>query len=263
MSLRGRTVLIPRGGDRGAAWAREVEGRGGSAVVAPLVEIVPPHDDAALRRALAELAGGSYAWVAFTSAHAVTALTSRGAQLGGARVAVVGDATAAAVREARWPVDLVPAEHSAAGMVDAWPAHRGGDGDRERVLLPLSALAGDTLERGLAARGFAPERVEAYDVAALEPDQAARDAVSSGAVDAVVVTSGSVARRVVQVFAPVPAALRIVCIGEPSARAASAAGLRVDAVATTSTGPGTIAALEDFFARSTTDDTTEIRENAT
>lgn len=252
MSLGGRSVLIPRGGSRGAAWAHEVDKRGGRAVLAPLVEIVPPADDAPLRAALARLAEGEYAWLALTSVNAVHALTAHGAHLGGARVSVVGEATAAAVREAGWQVDLLPELRTGAGLVEAWAAMIGQGGESSgsgaRVLLPLSALAADTLETGLIRLGYEADRVTAYDLAALDPPADLVAAVDAGAIDAIILTSGSVARRVREVFPELPESVIVVCIGEPSAQVARAVGLTVHAVATTSTGAGTIEALERWLS---------------
>lgn len=260
MSLAGRTVLVPRGGERGAAWAREIEARGGRALLAPLVEIVAPQDDRPLRDAVARLANGEYAWLALTSVNAVHALTALRAELGGARVAAVGEVTADAAREAGWTVDLVPQRRTAAGLVAAWNDLIVGraDGEGERVLLPLSVLAADTLETGLAALGLRPDRVEAYDVVAVDPARAVVADVAAGRIDAMILTSGSVARRVAEEFAPVPAGVTIACIGEPSARAAREAGLTVHTVAATSTGPGTVEALERWLSAPRT---TENREN--
>lgn len=275
-TLAGRTVLVPRGGSRGAAWAGEVEARGGRAVLAPLVEIVGPVDVAPLRSAVAELAEGAYAWLALTSVNAVHALTALGARLGGARVAVVGEETARAARAAGWEVDLVPEVRTAGGMVDAWrdgvgaPDRPGAGADRAaRVLLPLSLQAGDVLAVGLAALGWVPVRVDAYDVAPVPADRAVVHAVATGGVDAVIVTSGSVARRVAEVFGPLPDGVAIACIGEPSAAAAREAGLRVAVVATTSSGAGTVDALARYYASSTvspnvqTSQTTHDREDPT
>lgn len=253
--LAGRTVLVPRGGPRGSAWAREVEDRGGRAVVAPLVEIVGPSDDGALRTAVAELADGGFAWLALTSVNAVHALTALGARPGGARVAVVGEETARAARAAGWEVSLVPELRTATGMVQAWrdgvgaPAAPGSPRSTgARVLLPLSVQAGDVLPDGLTALGWEPVRVDAYDVAPVPPERAVIDAVAAGRIDAVVVTSGSVARRVAEVFDPLPDGVAIACIGEPSAAAAREAGLRVAVVATTSSGTGTVDALARYYA---------------
>lgn len=251
--LAGRTVLVPRGGSRGAAWAHEVEARGGRAVLAPLVEIVGPADDGPLRSAVAELADGAYAWLALTSVNAVHALTALDARLGGARVAVVGEETARAARAAGWEVSLVPQVRTAAGMVQAWrdgvgaPAAPPGT-TGARVLLPLSVQAGDVLASGLTALGWEPVRVDAYDVAPVSPERAVLDAVAAGEVDAVIVTSGSVARRAAEVFGPLLDGVAIACIGEPSAGAAREAGLRVAVVATTSSGAGTVDALARHFA---------------
>jgi uroporphyrinogen-III synthase len=107
-----------------------------------------------------------------------------------------------------------------------------------RVLLPQGDLARATLRDGLAARGWEPDVVVAYRTVpvALPADVVRRAAgaeTSTGSgVDAVVLTSGSVAR---QVAAQLGTALPAVCIGRPSAEVAAEVGLEVAAVATAPT----------------------------
>ncbi|WP_159792640.1 uroporphyrinogen-III synthase [Puerhibacterium puerhi] len=135
-----------------------------------------------------------------------------------------------------------------------------------RVLLPQGDLARAILRDGLAARGWEPDVVVAYrtvpvalpadvvrratapgpDAATPDgatPDGAADDGAAPAAgVDAVVLTSGSVAR---QVAAQLGTALPTVCIGRPSAEVAAEVGLDVAAVATAPTD----AALADAVVR--------------
>jgi uroporphyrinogen-III synthase len=108
------------------------------------------------------------------------------------------------------------------------------------VLLPQGDLARATLRDGLAARGWEPDVVVAYrTVPVALPADVVRRAAGAGAstgsgagVDAVVLTSGSVAR---QVAAQLGTALPAVCIGRPSAEVAAEVGLEVAAVATAPT----------------------------
>ena len=72
--------------------------------------------------------------------------------LGAVLVAAVGPATADALRLAGVEPDLVPAEHSARGLVEAFPD---GAGRRVRhaVLFPCADLAPATIPDGLGREG--------------------------------------------------------------------------------------------------------------
>ena len=119
------------------------------------------------------MALASFDWVVFTSQNAVDRLMAevRDARaLAGVAVAAVGPATADALRLAGVEPDLVPAEHSARGLVEEFAEGRG------RVLFPCANLALDTVPSGLEDKGWTVERVEAYrTVPAVAPDPALLD----------------------------------------------------------------------------------------
>ncbi len=157
-----------------------------------------------------------------TSATAVRVVAGRVPRLpAGVRVACVGEATARAAREAGWPVDLVPDDQSAAGLADALPSEVGA------VLFPRSEIAATTLVDRLRARGIAVSEVVAYRTVGTGDDPIVLDPPP----DAVLVTSGSVARQVAARMAPLDPRTHVACIGPSTADAARAAGLPVHVVA--------------------------------
>ncbi|PYY37966.1 MULTISPECIES: uroporphyrinogen-III synthase [unclassified Curtobacterium] len=161
-------------------------------------------------------------WLVVTSATTVRVLAERLPGLpAGVRVAAVGEVTARAARAVGWTVDLVPDDHSAAGLVRALPA------DARLVLHPRSDLAAPTLVDGLRARGIDVSEVVAYRTVGTG------DAPIPGdpAPDIVLVTSGSIAREVARRLTPLDPRTRIACIGPGTADEARAAGLPVDVVA--------------------------------
>ena len=234
-------VLVPRGGawgDRVAAAARQ---RGLDPVVVPLIATEPPTDAAALDRAVRRLVAAvpdrrpaspsagadrpdvaGYAWLVVTSATAVTVLAGRVPSLpSGLLVAAVGEPTARAARAAGWSVDLVPRDASAAALVAALPATDG------TVLFPRSEIAAPTLVDGLRARGIAVDDVEAYRTVGTGDEPVALDP----APDAVLVTSGSVAREIARRMTPLDPRTLVACIGPGTATDARTAGLPVHVVA--------------------------------
>ncbi len=165
-----------------------------------------------------------YAWVVVTSATAVTVLAERVAGLpSGVRVAAVGEPTARAARAAGWVVDLVPEQASAAALVAALPDTDG------TVLFPRSEIAAPTLVDGLRARGIDVDDVVAYRTVGTGDEPITLDSVP----DAVLVTSGSVAREIARRMTPLDPRTLVACIGPGTAADARAAGLPVHVVGPT------------------------------
>lgn len=143
-----------------------------------------------LEEALAHV--DSFQWIVFASRHAVAAVTGlMAAPPPGVRIAAVGQATAQVLRQRGWPVDLLPSESNAAGLVDAFAsegrlgaAPRAIQSDarpgtraetdsragtrtqttarRPRILYPASSRALPTIAAGLTQLGAEVIQVEAY-----------------------------------------------------------------------------------------------------
>lgn len=217
-------VLVPRAGEWGSRAASLLEQRGMLPVIVPLIDYERGEPMPA------GLARGDYDWLVVTSARTVQALGPVAAHT---RVVAVGEATADALRAAGYSVDAVPRDHSARGVADEWP----GTATETAVLLPQSDLADSGLASSLRARGLVVHPVVAYRtvaVAVTEPVEA---------FDAILVTSGSVARQVAAQLAPLPPGTRVACIGERTADEARACGLEVHVVAPERSLESLVAAL--------------------
>ena len=238
--LAGRTVLVTRPLDEAEELSRALRRRGARAMVAPAIEIVPVRS-AALTRALRDLAAGGFAWVTLTSPRTVEAFATRIAPADvRANVAAIGEGTSDAYR--RWTrrrPDLVPPRFTTAALARALARGEG------RVLCARADIAPEGLEDALAAKGWTPQRVDAYRtrfVRSLPPD--ARAALRAGEVDAVTFTSASTVQGFVNAVSAVRGDPRVVCIGPVTARAARERGMRVSAVADPHTVEGLVAAVE-------------------
>jgi uroporphyrinogen-III synthase len=143
-------------------------------------------------------------------------------------VAAVGPATADALRRAGVESDLVPAEHSARGLVEEFPDAPGAGGGARPVLFPSGDLAPATIPDGLGQKGWEVRRVEAYrTVARTAPEPALLERVA--AADAVTLSATSAVHAFLALRTPegrpVAAPAHVVCIGPTTAAAARAAGL--------------------------------------
>ncbi|MGZ4124795.1 MAG: uroporphyrinogen-III synthase [Actinomycetota bacterium] len=239
-TLAGRTVLVTRPREQSETLVRELERRGARAIVAPTIELVAVRS-AALTRALRDLAGGRYTWVTLTSRQTVEVLASRiGPGDVRARVAAIGDGTADAFRSwtGREP-DLVPSAFTTAALARAFPSGSG------RVLCARADIAPAGLEDALAAKGWSPERVDAYRTR-MPPrlPLEAREALTNGEVDAITFTSASTVRGFVGAVGRVKGSPKVVSIGPVTSKEARAHGLPVHAVARPHTIEGVVAALE-------------------
>ncbi len=230
--LAGWRVLVPRGGPWGDAVAASLRARGASPVIAPMINFAPTDDQPALEAALAKLASGGFDWVTVTSATTVDVLASYGVVIPeSTKVAAVGETTAAALVAAGYRADIVPSEdNSAKGLLEEWELATDGALPL-RVLALRSAIAKQVLSIGLERIGHDVEAVVAYRTVGVPVAQKVVDDVRAGKVDAILVTSGSVAEQVHSQLGPVPDRTLVAAIGPQTQKDAAAIGLRVDVIA--------------------------------
>lgn len=223
-TLIGRRVLLPR---HEGSIAQAIRAAGAEVDAVPVTETVP----------LPFALPGRTDWLVLTSPVGVRMLTEAEVDLADLadRIAVVGPATGAAVEAAGGRVDLVPPIKSDADALLVALPH-----EPASALLAGSALASPRLAEGLRARGWDVDVVHTYTTA---PVADAEGIQPWAAYDAVVVTAGSIARAVVDLLGMPDPHVAVVTLGEPSAAASDAVGLRVDAVAETQDGPGVVEAL--------------------
>ena len=247
--LAGRTVVVTRSGSRARGLADALERAGASVLELPLTRQVDASDGGdALRAAAAELA--DQRWVVLTSVNAVErfmAVLRDARALASVSVAAVGPATADALRRAGVEPDLVPAEHSARGLVEEFPAT---EGPRRLVLFPSAEGAPDTIAEGLGDKGWDVRRVDAYRTVPLTaPDPALLARVVTA--DALTLTATSSLQAFLALRTPggtpLPVPGHVVCIGPTTAEAARSAGLAGVHEAWGSSAEGIVAELVDHF----------------
>ncbi|HEX4126878.1 MAG TPA: uroporphyrinogen-III C-methyltransferase [Acidimicrobiales bacterium] len=226
--LAGRTVVVTRSGERGRGLVDALERAGATTVELPLTRQVEPADGgAALHAAAAAVLDNT--WVVLTSVNAADRFMGalRDARaLGSVLVAAVGPATADALRRCGVEPDLVPAEHSARGLVEEFP-DAASAGSR-RVVFPSADLAPETIPEGLGQKGWDVRRVEAYrTVPRAAPEPALLEKVAAADALTFAATSTVQAFLALRTAAgnPVQPPPHVVCIGPTTAAAARAAGL--------------------------------------
>jgi uroporphyrinogen-III synthase len=238
---------VPRARDQASQLSALLRDRGAEPLEVPTIEIRPVTSTAELDRAVQELAAGHHDWLGLTSVNGVAALRARAEAagrgpeaLGRARVAAVGPATEAALRD--WGVvpDLVPEPATTVALGQAFPTGPGS------VLLARADLANPELGVLLRAKGWETTEVVAYHTVPVGTiDPAARRRLDGGEVDWVAFTASSTVEGFLRGYGgPPPPGVRVAAIGPVTAGTARAAGIPVAATAAEHTIPGLVAAIE-------------------
>jgi uroporphyrinogen III methyltransferase/synthase len=248
-------VLLPRTKDQAGSTSERLAFYGARADVVPTISVEPPRTPQQMDRAIKGLVTGRYEWVGFTSVNAVRAVREKFEESGldarafsGLKIAAVGGVTAAALRDWGLVPDLVPSgEQSAAGLLADWPEYDDVLDPINRVFLPRADIATDTLVAGLVAMGWEVDDVTAYrTVRAAPPAAEVRDAIKSGAYDAVVFTSSSTVRNLVGIAGKPHTSTVVAVIGPATAKAAEEAGLTVDVMAPEASSDALVDALAAY-----------------
>lgn len=226
--LRGRRVLVPRGGRWGDDTAAALRSYGAVPVVAPMINFARAADQAALEAALAELERGGFDWLVAMTAASVDVLAGRSVRIPDTtRVAAVDESTVSALTTAGYRVELAPADSSIRGVLKEWPEQA----RLARVLVIQPEGLDPALAEELATLGREVTLAAAYRTVGVPVPDAVRADVASGRISGIVVSSGAVARQVAEQLAPLPESTLVACIGPRTAFDARAAGLPVAAIA--------------------------------
>jgi uroporphyrinogen III methyltransferase / synthase len=261
-ALYGWRVLVPRTKDQAGAMSERLRVHGAIPEEVPTIAVEPPRSPAQMERAVKGLVDGRYQWVVFTSVNAVKAVWEKFAEFGldarafsGVKIACVGTATAAKVREFGINPELVPdssegIDMSSDGLLDIFPPHDDILDPVDRVLLPRADIATETLAAGLRDRGWEIDDVTAYrTVRAAPPPAPIREAIKTGGFDAVCFTSSSTVRNLVGIAGKPHTRTLVACIGPKTAETAKEFGLRVDVQPELAQVPALVDALAGHAAR--------------
>lgn len=232
--LAGWRVLVPRGGPWGDGVAASLRAQGAVPVVAPLINFGPTNDQDALDTALEQLASGVYDWLTITSATTVDVLFAHRAVVPKTtKIAAVGETTALALQAAGYEVALVPADdNSAQGMATQLIAL---EQEPKRILTLRSEIAKPVLTEMLVEAGHDVNSVVAYRTVGVPVTDRIRRDVDSGRINAILITSGSVAQQVREQFPEIPDDTLIAAIGPRTAKDANKAGLPIQVIANAQT----------------------------
>ena len=250
--LFGQRIVVTRRTEQAGAFAQKLAELGADVLEVPTIKITTPVEKDAIVDCLLEL--NSYDWLVFTSANGVTAFFDiffRRFQdlrdIGGARIAAVGPATAVKLRELHLQVDLTPEEFTGRKIAEAFKKYQ--DIENVKMCLLRAEVANADLPDALAEMGAIVDDIAIYKTVPETEDHggACERLVESGA-DWVTFTSSSTVEhfharfdlpKLVKKFPK----LKIASIGPETSKAITALGLKPALVAKEHTTDGLIAAL--------------------
>ena len=254
MSLRGKRILVTRGGGQGEVFSAMIRKRGGIPVAFPTVRLAPPDDPAPLHEAISRLA--TFDWILFTSANAARFFFECAAERGlrvipaGVRVASVGPGTTREIGRHGAPVHLEAKRQTAEGLVEAL-AEEGFAG--KRFLFPRAKEGRETIPEEIGARGGAVDVVTAYRNDLPPADGKTAGEIGESPPDVCTFASPSAFRNFFLLLGEDRASFvlsrsRVAVIGEVTARSVRERNLPVDIMPATFTLAGMLEAIEAHFA---------------
>ena len=224
--LAGQRVLVPRGGSWGTLVAKALRSQGATPVVAPLIDFSHTSEEEKLHQALIKLESGYYDWMTATNATVVDVLAHNNTVIAKrTQVAVVGETTYAAFIDAGYEVARTTeeADTSALGLLKVWPEI--SNGKILRILTMRSDVAKPVLTEGLIDLGHDVTQIVAYRTIGVPASVHVREDVSSGHINALLVSSPQVAREVAAQFADRPDSTIVACLGDEARAEAERLGL--------------------------------------
>ncbi len=201
--LFGKRVLVTRPRHQAGDMVRRLEQLGAVVSVMPTVEVKPPADWAPVDRVIADLA--RYQWLVFTSANGVHFFLRRLRQidrdvraLGPVKLAVIGPATADALREYHLEPDLIPPEYRSESLAAVLKERAAG----QRILLARADRGRDLLRQELSAVAEVDQVAVYSQVDAAEIDLELLEQINQGHIDCITLTSSKIAEALIRLLEP-------------------------------------------------------------
>ena len=250
--LFGQRIVLTRAREQASHLAQRLQELGAEVLEVPTIKIEAPTRREDVVDALLEL--NSYDWLVFTSPNGVSNFFQYFFRqfhdmrdLGGARVAAVGPATANKLKELHLQVDLMPDEALAANIAEAFSEFESID--NLKICLLRAEVANPDLPKALEALGAIVDDIACYRTVpeTEDPSGAAAKLTEAGA-DWITFTSGSTVEHFHTRF-DLPALLKkhpgikLASIGPETTKSLSALGLTPKIEATVHSIDGLISAL--------------------
>jgi len=249
--LSGKRIVVTRTRKQAGVLSAKLRELGADVIELATIRIEPPTD----LREFAELVQDAhgYDWIVFTSVNGVDAffdlffkLYDDGREIGGARIAAIGPATAQRVRDYHFHVDLQPEDFVAEAVAREF--HNQGGVENLRILLARAEKARDVLPKSLSALGAIVDEGIAYRTVPETRDiTGARQRFVDEGADLITFTSSSTVENFLALGLPWPKGMKIASIGPITSKTARDSGLKVDVEARRHDIDGLVDAIQKYF----------------
>jgi len=247
-----KRIVVTRTRKQASVLSSKLRALGAYVIELPTIRIEPPSD----LREFAELVQDAhiYDWIVFTSANGVEAffniffkLYDDAREIGGARIAAIGPATAQRVKDFHLHVDLQPEEFVAEDVVREFKKE--GSIENLKILLVRAEKARDVLPKELSALGAIVDEAFAYRTVPETRDASgARGQLAKDGADLITFTSSSTVENFLGLGLPWPKGMQVASIGPITSQTARDNGLKVDVEAKRHDIDGLVDAIGEFFA---------------
>jgi len=255
--LSGKRIVVTRTRKQAGALTSQLRELGADVFELPTIRIEPPTD----LREFAELVQDAhgYDWIVFTSPNGVDAffeifykLYDDAREIGAAKIATIGQATAQRIRDFHLHVDLQPEEFVAESIVREF--QKQGGVENLRILLARAEKARDVLPRELSKLGAIVDEAFSYRTVPETRDVtgARRRLLEEGA-DLITFTSSSTVENFLALGLPWPKGMQIASIGPITSKTAADHGLKVAIEARRHDIEGLVEAIRKFFVSENVD----------
>jgi uroporphyrinogen III methyltransferase/synthase len=255
--LFGRRIVVTRSREQASDLVKSLSALGAECLEIPAIEITNPPDFAPLDEAIARLS--TYQWLVFTSVNAVDRFFARvfekgldARALGNAKIAAIGPATAARLKNFGLVTDVIPKTYQAESVVEAF---KDKNMKGLRILLPRALEARPVLPVELKKMGATVDEVAVYKTVAADSQlkDELMESLKNGQVDMVTFTSSSTVTRFADLFEPgalgtLMEKVTKAAIGPITADTARDLGLDCAVIAEEFTIPGLVEAIASHYS---------------
>jgi uroporphyrinogen III methyltransferase/synthase len=249
--LFSRRIIVTRTRRQAGALSAQLSALGADVWEIPTIRIEEPANLMEFGQLVQDSHG--YDWIVFTSPNGVDAffrmfykLYDDARDIGPARIAAIGPATAARVREFHLKVDLQPPEYVAESIIKEFVKY--GSVENLRILLVHPEQARDILPQELARLGAIVDEAIAYRTVPETSDRSgAMERFREEGADLVTFASSSAVENFLALKLPLTPTLKTASIGPVTSATMRTLGLKVDIEAKRHDIPGLVEAIRKFY----------------
>ena len=251
LSLFGKRIAVTRTRKQAGEFVDRLRALGADAFELPTIRIEPPHN----KREFYELVADAhiYDWIIFTSPNGADAffraffeIYRDARDIGGARIAAIGPATAERVRSYHLQVDVQPEKYVAEAIIEA--LHKETSLENLKILLARAEGAREVLAEELTRLGAIVDEAVAYRTVPETNDVTGgiKRFREEGA-DMITFTSSSTVENFLALKLSMPRDIKTASIGPITSKTMRSLGLTVDVEAKQHDIPGLVGAIAGYW----------------